>query len=70
VLRQAVIRKHGDISKEDKDLDSVFKVVNYSLPSCGKQDSIFPILNIILQASSVGEGSSNLTTNYIIKVTF
>jgi hypothetical protein len=72
MLGEAIRRKKGVINKVDQDLDSFIKVFSYCTASL--LVTLDYILfgyskNFPLQATTFGEGS-NLTTNYIIKVTW
>ena len=71
MLGEAIRRKKGVINKVDQDLDSFIKVVLLYYFVFARPDYIlFSYSNSSsLQATTSGEGS-NLTTNYIIKVTW
>lgn len=72
MLGEAIRRKKGVINKVDQDFDSFIKVVSQCITSLlVKLDYILFSYskNFPLKATTFGEGS-NLTTNYIIKVTW
>ena len=71
MLGEAIRRKKGVINKMDQDLDSFIKVVSHCTTLLTKLVCILSSYsnNCFLQATTFGEGS-NLTTNYIIKVTW